>query len=156
MRSLGLGVVSILALAIAPSPVAAKDLPAGGLTVQEVASWVQSQGYKAQIDTDKGGAQYIESASDGNTFYIDLSACTNKRCTGLKFTGGFVSKAFTVQKANDYNRGSAWEVRAYVDNQGAELTMNVDLSPGVTYESLSDHFSQWRDDLAQFHKAVFP
>ncbi len=67
--------------ALAPTLARAAPLPTGGLTLNEVAKWLQSTGYKASITT-KGGTKLIESTSDGTTFYIQMEDCNAApRCT---------------------------------------------------------------------------
>ena len=40
-----------LALALVSNAASAKDLPAGGMKIADLVSWLQGQGYKAEVQT---------------------------------------------------------------------------------------------------------
>jgi hypothetical protein len=73
-------VAAAAALALAPGAGWAKDLPAGGLTLEEMASWLQGEGYKAEIQTADDGSRNIYSAADGQNFHVDTYDCKGDRC----------------------------------------------------------------------------
>jgi Putative bacterial sensory transduction regulator len=144
-----------LALAFGFSSMAgAKDLPAGGVTWQDVTAWLQSQGYKAQMK-GSGSEQNIESAADGGPFHIYLYDCKGARCGSLQFSEGFDTKgAFNAAKMNDWNQHNRW-ARAHVDKTNDPwLEMDCDLTPGGTYELLNDEFATWRMTLRNFRKQL--
>jgi hypothetical protein len=62
----------------------AKGLPAGGMTIADVVTWLQASGYKALVKTHKDGTQNVDSESDGNDFRTYLYDCKNKRCGSLQ------------------------------------------------------------------------
>jgi len=133
----------------------AKDIPTGGMTVAEIASWLQGAGYKAQIRTAKDGSQNIVSASDGTDFEIYPDDCKNKRCGTFEFSAAFDTKGtFTAQKINEWNKKTKW-VRAYVDGVNDPwMEFDIDLTPGGTYELLNDQFAIWRDRLSKFQAFI--
>lgn len=133
----------------------AKSLPANGMTIDDIASWLQSEGYKAQIQTAQDGTKNVYSSSDGQNFHIYQYDCKNGRCGSLQFSVGFNTKgAFTGDKMNDWNRDNRW-ARAYVDKVNDPwLEYDVDLEPGGTYELLNDEFGIWRDSLNHFRKFI--
>jgi hypothetical protein len=134
------------------NPSVAKDLPGGGMTAKEIASWLVDAGYKGEIQTNKDGSTSVASATDGGNFYIDMNDCNDGvRCAAIEFYAGFKTKgAWNAAKMNDWNRDRRW-VRAHVDdNNDPWLQMDVDLSPGGTQEGLDDQFALWRDRLSKF------
>jgi hypothetical protein len=134
----------------------AKDIPAGGLTVEEIQSWLQSAGYKAEIQTSKDGTKNVYSAADGTGFHIYPYDCKKgPRCASFQFSVGLDTKgALNATKINDWNSNNRW-VRAYIDKVNDPwVEMDVDLSPGGTYENLNDEFAVWRDSLASFKKFI--
>jgi hypothetical protein len=156
MKHFLLAGVAALALGLMPNVAMAKDLPAGGMTVEELAKWLQDGGYKAEIQTAKDGTKSIYSAADGTGFYIDVYDCKNTpRCSSIEFSVGFDTKgAWNATKMNDWNSNNRW-VRAYVsDKDDPWLEMDVDLNPGGTYEGLADEFSVYRDMLVSFKKFI--
>lgn len=139
--------------ALAPTLAGAAPLPAGGLTLDEVAKWLQGAGYKASITTE-GDTKLVESASDGTTFYIKMEDCNAApRCTSLEFFVGFETHgAWNAQKMNEWNTNYRW-LRARVDGSNDPWgEMDVDLSPGGSYELLNEEFGVWRKALLEFKK----
>ncbi len=155
MRSGLLLSVVALALAFAPAAASAKDIPKAGVTVEDIQGWLQGEGYKAVIQKGDNGTRHIESAADGQGFQIYFYDCKDGRCGSIQFSVGFNTKgAFNAQKMNAFNADTRW-VRAYVDKVNDPwLEYDVDLTPGGTYELLSDEFAIWRDRLGAFRKAI--
>lgn len=143
-----------LAITFASHLAVAKDLPAGGLTIEEFASWLQKAGYQAQIQTDNSGHKSIASSTGGTRFYTDMYHCT-PRCDSLEFYAAFATKgAFNAVEMNQWNSQKRW-IRVYVDKSNDPwVEMDVDLSPGGTYEGLADQFGIWRDELDSFRKFI--
>jgi hypothetical protein len=144
-----------IAVAALSTPASAKDLPAGGMTVAEVASWLQDAGYQAQVVTAANGQQTITSASSGTGFHVGFYDCQNQRCGSIQFFAGFNTKgALNPVKMNDWNSSERW-ARAYVDKVNDPwIEMDVDLTPGGTYELLNDEFATWRSVLARFRSFI--
>jgi hypothetical protein len=146
---------TVLLLGLGSGGALAKNLPAGGLTVGEIASWLQNDGYKAQVQTAKDGSQNVYSASDGVGFHIYPYDCKNKRCGSFEFSAGFDTKgALSPQKINEWNKKTRW-VRSYVDDVNDPwLEYDVDLTPGGTYDLLDDEFALWRDRISKFQAFI--
>jgi len=144
-----------LVLGLTSNAALAKDLPEGGLTIEDIAGWLQDAGYKADVQTAKDGSKSILSPADGTNFYIDVYDCKEDRCASLQFSLGFDTKgAWNATKMNEWNSGNRW-VRAHVDDKDDPwLDMDVDLSPGGTWEGLTDEFGIYRDMLVSFKKFI--
>ena len=57
---------------------------------------------------------------------------------------------FDISQINAWNYDNRW-CRAYYDNVNDPwLRMNINLSPGGTYESLNDLFGTWNRTLGRF------
>ena len=147
---------TVVALGLITTPTFAKDLPPGGLTVEEVAKWLQDGGYKAEILTAKDGTKNIKTAADGTGIYVDMYDCkSTPKCTSIQFSVGFDTKgAWNATKMNDFNRDNRW-VKAYVDSKDDPwIEMDVDLYPGGTKEGLDDQFTVFHDLLVSFKKYI--
>ncbi len=146
---------SALALLVMPVGTIAKSLPEGGMTADEVAAWLQSAGYRGQVVNETDGTKSITTSSSGTEFHIYLYDCKDKRCGSLEFSFGIDTKgAWTADKMNDWNRDNRWGT-AYVDKEHDPwLNMNVDLTPGGSYELLDDEFTNWQTGLSDFCKLV--
>lgn len=144
-----------LAVAVASGPALATDLPAGGMSVQDVSNWLQSQGFQARVVTESNGSQTITSSTGGGNFHVGFYDCKGTRCGSIQFYAGFDTKgALNVTKMNEWNRKQRW-ARGYVDNVNDPwVEMDVDLTPGGTYELLNDEFATWRAVLARFRQFI--
>ncbi len=155
MRRAFLTSVTVLGFFLAPGAAQARDLPHGGMTVEDVASWLQDAGYKAQIQTGKDGAPNIDSSAEGMNFQIYFYDCKDKRCGSIQFSKGYdTGGAFDAKAMNDWTAKDRW-VRAFADDVNDPwLEYDVDLTPGGTYELLNDEFKIWRDSLRRFDGVI--
>ena len=144
-----------IALAVISTAAPAKDLPDSGMTAEEVTAWLLNAGYQAKIVTDQSGKITISSAADGIEFHVAFYDCHDRRCGSIQFFAGFDTKgALSPQKINQWNTTKRW-ARGYVDNTNDPwIEMDVDLSPGGTYEILKDEFATWQDTLRVFKKFI--
>src|SRR5579863_10531082 len=130
-QQLVLGSIAAVAVALYASAAPAKDLPDKGLSIEQVASWLQGEGYKAEMQKRSDGTPNIASSSDGQTFHIYMYDCKDDVCASLQFSEGFDTKGtFNGDKINDWNKSNRW-ARAYVDKDNDPwIEYDVDLAPG--------------------------
>jgi hypothetical protein len=146
---------AMLMLALTTGMAAAKDLPAGGMTGQDVADWLQSQGYRAEIGTADNGRPKVASATQGTSFYVRFYDCQGDRCASIQFTAGFDTKgAYSVDKANDWNTANRWVTSSMDKENDPWISQDIDLSPGGTYELLNDELKVWSDSVGRFMKTI--
>ncbi len=155
LKQMVLGGVVALALALCADAATARDLPAKGLTIEEVASWLKNEGYKAEMQKSDDGTPNIASSADGQGFHIYMYDCKDGTCGSLQFSAGFDTKGtFNADKMNNWNKANRW-ARAYVDKENDPwIEYDVDLAPGGTYEGLKDQFGIWQDSLSEFRKFI--
>jgi hypothetical protein len=134
-----------------PPPSLMHPIPAGGLTIEDVVAWLQSAGYSAKVVTAENGNRHIVSNTMGTPFNVFVGDCQGERCASIELAAGFSTNGkFDISQINDWNNNNRW-CRAYYDNVNDPwLGMDIDLSPGGTYESLNDQFAAWNDRLAKF------
>jgi Putative bacterial sensory transduction regulator len=153
MKATLIAILSSVALLAGVTAAGATDLPAGGMTVSDIAGWLQKSGYPVTVITNSDQSQVVESTAEGNRFDIEPDDCDKtKRCASFQF---YVlldpNPAYTLAKINDWNRKKRW-ARALIDSgNNALLEMDVDLSPGGTLENLNDQFAVWRDLVKAFY-----
>jgi hypothetical protein len=137
----------------APPPTTAPThpIPDGGLTMEEIAAWLQGGGYSAKFVTAQDGKRHILSNTLGVPFDIFTPGCASGRCASLTIVIAFSTKGkFDVSQLNQWNSDVPW-VKAYYDTVNDPcLDMDISLSPGGTYESLNDQFATWNTVLARF------
>lgn len=134
-----------------PPPAPMRPIPDGGLTIEEVAAWLESEGYAANIVSGESASRHIVTKTQGTTLNIFLGDCKGERCASLELGAGFsTSGKFDISQINGWNYDNRW-CRAYYDEvKDPWLKMNIDLSPGGTYEALSDRFATWNRTLGRF------
>jgi hypothetical protein len=128
---------------MAAAPAWSKPIPEGGVTVQEVRTWLIDNGYKAQVETASDGDQHILSGADGLRFSIFFYDCSKGRCAGVQFYLGFDKGPNTpgIEEVNAWNRDKRF-LKAYLDRDG-DLAFEYDanVAPGGTWEALEDDFN---------------
>lgn len=130
-----------------------KPIPAEGVTMEEVAAWLQSGGYQAQLKKTDAGEPYIASGAEGVNFDVYLDDCKAKKCTSIEFTAGFTLDGGLKggpAKINEWNRDKRW-VRAYIDKDNDPWAeMDISVTPGRTWDAVDDDFATWRVMLDHF------
>jgi len=146
-----------IALLLLPGVAVARDLPSGGLTLDEIMAWLQNDVHvPAAYDTSSDGTKNIKVSVDGGNFHIYTYDCKGgDRCGSLQFSAGYDTKgAWSPGPMNDWNRDNRW-VHAYVDKVNDPwIEYDVDLTPGGTYELLGDELGIWRDSVSNFRKFI--
>jgi|HubBroStandDraft_1064217.scaffolds.fasta_scaffold211961_2 hypothetical protein len=139
------------ALALAPGVVSAADLPSDGLTINEVVGWLKGAGYGAEIVPDDNGAQHVRTSVGGANFGVYMFDCKDGRCGSIQFAAGFSTHGgFDISRMNQWNRDNRW-ARGYYDSVNDPwVEMDVDLTPGGTYELLNDELATWNNSLKRF------
>ena len=134
-----------------PLPTSIHAIPEGGLTIEEVSAWLESEGYAVKFVTGESGNPHIETNSQGFPLNIFLGDRKGERCASLELAAGFSTGGkFDISQINGWNYDNRW-CRAYYDNVNDPwLRMNINLWPGGTYEALNDRFATWNRTLGRF------
>ncbi len=135
----------------APTPTLLHPIPDGGLTIEEVSAWLENEGYAVKFVTGESGKRHIETNTQGFPLNIFFGDCKGERCASLELAAGFSTGGkFDILQINAWNYDNRW-CRAYYDEvKDPWLRMNIDLSPGGTYEALSDRFATWDRTFGRF------
>jgi hypothetical protein len=150
-RPLLVWIAAALILTLAPTAASARDLPDDGMTINDVVGWLQGAGYSAEIVPDKDGAQHVRTSIGGTNFGVYMFDCKDARCGSIQFAAGFATHgAFDISRMNQWNRENRW-ARGYYDSVNDPwVEMDVDLTPGGTYELLNDELATWNNSLKRF------
>jgi hypothetical protein len=148
---ISIAVVAAMVLLLASSVASARDIPAAGVTVEDVVIWLQNEGHTTQVVTSSDGKRHIKTSTAGVEFSVYLFDCTEGRCGSIQFAAGFATHGkFDISRLNEWNTKKRWG-RAYHDNSNDPwVEMDVDLTPGGTYELLHDELMTWNKTLADF------
>jgi|HubBroStandDraft_1064217.scaffolds.fasta_scaffold478953_1 hypothetical protein len=134
-----------------PATTPMHPIPDGGLTLEEIAAWLQGGGYSAKLVTAQDGKRHILSYTQGVPFDVFTPGCEGGRCASLTLVISFSTKGkFDVSQLNEWNSDVPW-CKAYYDTVNDPcLDMDISLWPGGTYESLNDLFATWNTVLGRF------
>ncbi len=146
-------IVTILTAGLMPNAAAARDLPADGMTIPEVVSWLQSKGFEPAVVTGQDGKGHVEAIVDNVKLGVYMFDCKDERCGSFQFSVGFSTHGkFDVSRMNEWNRDNRW-CRGYYDSTNDPwIEYDIDLTPGGTYELLDDEFATYRSSLDRFVK----
>jgi len=133
------------------SPTSIRPIPDGGLTIEEMSAWLEGEGYAVKFVTGESGKRHIETSTQGLPLNIFFGDCKGERCASLELAAGFSTGGkFDISQINSWNYDNRWCRAYYDDDKDPWLRMNIDLSPGGTYEALSARFETWNRTLGRF------
>lgn len=144
----------VASLFLTASPTLAQPIPAKGLTVEEVATFLKSKGYRAEIVTDSDGHSDIKTGMEGLSVSVNVEDCKGKHCESLQFVTGFDLKdGLTYERADEWNDVKRWASLSLDKDMDPYLSMDVSLTPGSSYEALTESVVIWEmmlDDAKGF------
>jgi hypothetical protein len=133
-------------------PAAARPLPDGGMTADEVADWLHAAGYPATVKPDPTtpGDRIISSSIDGIDYDIYMYGCEHDRCNSLQYAAGWSGVTLPSDKILEWDRTKRY-LRAYIGSGNAWWgEYDIDVYPGGTYEALGKSLQRWRDIITDF------
>ena len=138
--------VAVLALGwgLMLMPALARDLPADGMTLEQVAAWLKGHNVPADVTRDSvNGDSYILSEYRGIKFGVYLYNCLNGKCRSLQYSTGWGDAPIPLEKVNAWNRDHRF-LRVY-RNERNELfgEYDIGLTPGGSYEMLDGTLMRW-------------
>lgn len=154
MGKLGLAVaIAVAAVVACPAAAFARDLPAGGVTRQEVLQWLQKHGMKAKIEYDDVAKDStVAAASNSVNWAFYFYSCKGERCRSLQYAAGWSNAKQTATQVNEWNHNRRF-LRAYkTDANMLFAEYDLDVTPGGTWELLDASLDRWTSQLAVFEK----
>jgi hypothetical protein len=149
------GIAAALILGGFAGTASARDIPSGGLTYAEVASWLRASGYPATIkpDTSDGAGsdeRVVSSSIDGVNYDIYFYGCSKGRCDSIQYAAGWPSSPGSLDRINSWNTAKRY-IRAYSTASGQYWAeYDIDVSPGGTYEQLDHTLTRWRSIIGEY------
>jgi hypothetical protein len=140
--------------ALAAGPASAAAIPDGGVTIEDMARFLQSKGYKAEIK-GTGADRYIASGAGGLNFVVYFYDCRSSRCASIRFEADFdLTDGLSMAKINEWNTNKRY-LKGNLDAHNDPIaTYDVNTSPSRTYEGLTDDMGVWTDTLPTFAKFI--
>jgi hypothetical protein len=147
---------AIAACVLAAMPLAsarAEALPAGGLTIDELAQALKRAELPVTLKKTDSGEAYVESRAEGTTFQVWLYDCKQSRCASIQFQAAYdAENGLDPGKVNEWNRDKRY-VRMWLDEQrDPYFQYDVNVAPGGTFEALKDEIGVWKTYLPEFRR----
>jgi hypothetical protein len=151
---------AVLAAALVTGAARATPIPDSGVTMSEIRGWLQGLGYapteENSTDTSVPGvaATHLMVDYEGAKLGVYLFDCKSGRCGSVQFATGWSTHGkFDTSQMNHWNSTNRW-CRGYFDSENDPwLEMDVDLTPGGSYELLNDNLATYRNAcLDEFRK----
>lgn len=123
--------------------------------MNDVVVWLQSFGYQAQIVSGSDGSQHVSTYYEGSKLGVYMFDCkgADSTCGSLQFSMGWATHGkFDTSQMNLWNRDKRW-CRGYFDTTNDPwVEMDVDLTPGASYETLTDQLKVFQQCVDLFRK----
>jgi hypothetical protein len=150
MRTRLIGIAA-LASALLITTAGAKDVPAAGLTLADLSTWITGHGFTPESIKDNDGTFHLRVPMNGVKLGIYQFDCKAGVCGSMQFSAGWATHGkFDTAQMNAWNRDKRW-CRGYYDAENDPwVELDVDLTPGGTYESLDDQFKVFQKCVANF------
>jgi hypothetical protein len=148
-------IVAALTLGVLAGPAKARDIPTGGLTYDEVATWLRASGNPATIKPDQSAGakpeeRIVSSTIDGVNYDIYFYGCADGRCDSIQYAAGWPSSPGSLDRIAAWNLTKRY-IRAYSTSGGQYWAeYDVDVSPGGTYELLDHSLVRWRSIIGDY------
>jgi hypothetical protein len=127
------------------------SIPAAGVTIDDLVSWLKNSGHEAEVVTASNGVRHVTTLTGTVDVGIYLFDCKEGHCGSIQFAAGFATHGkFDVSRMNEWNTKQRWARGYYDSTNDPWIEMDVDLTPGGTYELLDDEFATWNSALANF------
>ncbi|HEV2532141.1 YbjN domain-containing protein [Phenylobacterium sp.] len=136
---------------LAAGPAVSRNLPAGGVTRQEVAAWLEAGGHPATIHADSAGEIIVSSSNGGVNWDIYFYKCAAGRCADIQYAAGWTEiTGMTLDKVNQWNHDKRL-IRAYLGPKSSVWgEYDVVLSPGGSWEQLDTSLRDWSSAVLRF------
>jgi hypothetical protein len=136
-------------------PADAQEMPAGGMTANEVASFLQGEGLAASVVTNTQGRvagdndNMVKSSVPGANFSVVLLDCTADRCETLQYRAGCADCSRTPDQANAWNLHRRW-IKAVIQDTACFGQFDIIVARGVSHAYLVQTLSNWKDTIGNF------
>lgn len=154
--------IGTMAIATTPSIAAgSKDSIVVRMTPAQIATFLKSGGYGAEIDTDSEGDPMIISGTSGTKFGVVFFDCekngalADRYCTDLEFIAVYTfDKKPSLATLNKWNTEQAFG-KAYMKEDGdVILSMPINLAGGVSTSFLESTMEWWNSIVVEFEKKI--
>ncbi|MDB5471832.1 MAG: YbjN protein [Caulobacter sp.] len=140
---------SALVGALLATPAMAQPIPAKGLKLDQMVTWLKDHGYRAEIVTEKG-ERHIRSGVEGVNFDVYMMDCKGGEvCESMQLLAGFNMKdGITLERANEWNKTKRWAMVSLDNENDPFLSTDISVAPGGSYEALEDALAVWANSVS--------
>lgn len=147
--------IAAMATLLSAAPALARPLPPGGLTRQEVVTWLEDKGYEADLHAGEGGEMIVSSTVSGVNYDISFYDCVKGRCGAISFQAGWSESRSGAAETNLWNEKKRYVFSYYrASNDSIWVEYDVDIAPMGSWEMLDAAFDRWQDQVGKFKTFV--
>jgi hypothetical protein len=143
-------VASLLLAASFGARASAQAIPDTGITPEELAKFVTSQGEPAKVEANSAKGQIpndspsiVTSKVGDIEFDILLYDCKDGKCTSLQYEAGWNGCSVAAESINAWNAQRRW-VKGVVLNNICYAGFDIIIAPGTSYAYLADTLAVWK------------
>ncbi len=146
---------AVAAICLMATPAHAQNVTAD---LEQIASIMQKEGYRALLQGDEGSVSYIQSGTSGVNFSIFAYGCNDQGedCKTVQFYLGIATdNPPSLEKMNEFAMKNRWG-RVYLDaEQDPCIEMDIDLEDGgISEELFFDNLEYWDMVVGNFSDFV--
>jgi hypothetical protein len=139
---------ALLVLAL-PAKVLATPVPAGGVTIEQMARLMIQHGWPAKVTKDSDGDDIISSRVGNVNFDVYFYECANGRCRDIQFAAGWSNSGATPDKINEWNTTKRFLRVYWKPGNVVWAEQDVRVARGTT-ENIDEQLTLWPQMLATF------
>lgn len=148
---------TMLAAAIALSPVAVQAQNIVATTAYSAKSFFENEGAEVEATTDNVGDPKLKVNYYGNEFSVYYYGCDNNSdCNAVQFFSGYKTDgSVRLSKINTWNAENRY-ARAYISDSGAaRIEMDIFLGgDGVSADDFASMVSLWARSMSEFEDMI--
>lgn len=148
-----ISIAAILVLTSMCATAGTREIPAAGLSTNDIVAWLHDWGYRTEVVANHDGSTHVKTYYEGMNFGVYMLDCKEGTCGSVQFSAGWATHGkFDTSQMNRWDRDHRW-CRGYFDSTNDPwVEMDVDLTPGGSYELLTDQLKIFEDCIDSFRR----
>jgi len=134
---------------LAAAPAAAFELPARGVSREQMVEIMTKHGLTARIDKDDNGNVIVRSKVAGINFDVYFFHCVDDSCREIQFAAGWNKADVTPGKINEWNTTKRYLRVYWKPNNVVWAEQDAIVGLG-TSENIDEYLTTWEDVITEF------
>jgi hypothetical protein len=143
---------AVLAFAVlSVVPVKAFELPARGVSREQMVEIMKDHGLPASIEKDSNNNVIVRSKTGDINFDVYFFHCVDDSCREIQFAAGWTSSDATPGQINDWNTTKRYLRVYWKPNRVIWAEQDAIVGLGSS-ENINEYLSTWEDVIAEFKR----